>query len=154
MLRGQKVWVLNGHAADRIVVVARSSGSQRDAQGLSLFVVDGSAPGLSRTTVAGMDGQRSAILDLDGVELKDKNGRVVCILRWRTVQGLVMRLPESVDVLVPWELLEDARVDLAGGSVRVAFASHAREKLPWLQSWRSLEGEWTDRQKLSGPPGA
>jgi hypothetical protein len=91
-------------------------------------------------------------LDLDGVELKDDNGRVVCIVRWRTVQGLLLRLPESVDVLVPWKLIREARVDLAQGTVRVDFVPTARSELPWLQSWTSLEGEWTDRQVLSEPP--
>ncbi len=71
VLRGQKVWVLNGHAADQIVVVARTSGSQLDRQGLSLFIVDAGTPGLSATAVAGMDGQRSALLDLDGVEVAE-----------------------------------------------------------------------------------
>lgn len=91
-------------------------------------------------------------LDLDGVELKDGNGRVVCILRWRTVQGLVLRLPESTDVIVPWRLVREAQLDLAGGAVRVRFAEGARRELPWLQSWSELAGEWTDRQRLDAPP--
>jgi alkylation response protein AidB-like acyl-CoA dehydrogenase len=69
VLRGQKVWVLNGHAADHVVVAARSGGSQQDRSGLSLFVVDAGARGLSRTAVGGMDGQRTALLELDGVEV-------------------------------------------------------------------------------------
>jgi len=69
VLRGQKVWVLNGHAADQILVVARTSGSQLDRQGISLFIVDAGSAGLSATTIVGMDGQRSAQLDLDGVEV-------------------------------------------------------------------------------------
>merc|ERR1711969_300391 len=32
-LSGEKTWVLNGHAADQIVVVARTSGDQLDATG-------------------------------------------------------------------------------------------------------------------------
>jgi alkylation response protein AidB-like acyl-CoA dehydrogenase len=69
VLRGQKVWVQNGHAADHLVVLARTSGSQQDRTGLSLFVVDAGAPGLTRTAVNGMDGQRTGLLDLDGVEV-------------------------------------------------------------------------------------
>jgi alkylation response protein AidB-like acyl-CoA dehydrogenase len=68
-LRGQKVWVLNGHAANQLVVLARTGGSQLDREGLSLFVVDGNAPGLQKTAIGGMDGQRTAMLDLDGVEV-------------------------------------------------------------------------------------
>ena len=91
-------------------------------------------------------------LDLDGVDLKDGNGRVVCILRWRTEQGLVLRLPESTDVVVPWALLAAAQLDLAQGTVSLRFVPGARAQLPWLQSWTSLEGEWTDRQRLLAPP--
>jgi hypothetical protein len=91
-------------------------------------------------------------LDLDGVEMKDGNGRVVCILRWRTLQGLVLRLPESVDVIVPWRLLVEAGLDLAGGGVRLRFSPDARKELTWLQSWTELNGEWTDRQVLDTPP--
>lgn len=69
VLTGEKTWVLNGHAADQIVVVARSAGGALDRDGLSLFVVDGDAPGLERTRVAGMDGQRTARLHLRGVEV-------------------------------------------------------------------------------------
>jgi len=91
-------------------------------------------------------------LDLEGVELKDGNGRVVCILRWRTVQGLVLRLPESTDVTVPWRLVEKAALDLGAGTVAVRFQPNARKELPWLQSWSELSGEWTDRQQLEEPP--
>jgi alkylation response protein AidB-like acyl-CoA dehydrogenase len=68
-LSGEKTWVLNGHAADQIVVLARTSGDSLDAEGLSLFVVDGDAAGLERIRVPGMDGQRSALLRLRGVEV-------------------------------------------------------------------------------------
>jgi alkylation response protein AidB-like acyl-CoA dehydrogenase len=69
VLRGQKVWALNGHAADQIVVLARSAGGQNERAGLSLFVVDANAPGLSRTAVNGMDGQRTGLVELDGVQV-------------------------------------------------------------------------------------
>ena len=69
VLRGQKLWVLNGHAADHIVVLARTGGKQDDEQGLSLFIVDGESSGLSRTPVNGMDGQRTGLLELDALEV-------------------------------------------------------------------------------------
>lgn len=64
-LRGEKVWVLNGQAADHFVVSARTSGRDGDAEGLSLFVVDADAVGVTRTTVKTMDGQKAATLSLD-----------------------------------------------------------------------------------------
>ena len=68
-LSGEKIWVLNGHAADQIIVAARTGGEQLDEAGLSLFVVDGDAKGLTRIRVPGMDGQRSAVLRFEGVEV-------------------------------------------------------------------------------------
>jgi alkylation response protein AidB-like acyl-CoA dehydrogenase len=68
-LSGEKVWVLNGHAADQIIVAARTGGGQLDEAGLSLFIVDGDAKGLTRIRVPGMDGQRTAVLRFDGVEV-------------------------------------------------------------------------------------
>jgi alkylation response protein AidB-like acyl-CoA dehydrogenase len=68
-LSGEKVWVLNGHAADQIIVVARTGGGQLDEAGLSLFVVDGDAKGLTRIRVPGMDGQRTAVLRFESVEI-------------------------------------------------------------------------------------
>ncbi len=69
LIKGSKVWVLNGHAADHLLVSARTSGEQLDTSGISLFIVDADAPGLKRTLVKGMDGQRSALIELDGVEV-------------------------------------------------------------------------------------
>ena len=68
-LSGEKVWVLNGHAADQIIVAARTGGEQLDEAGLSLFIVDGDAKGLTRIRVPGMDGQRTAVLRFEGVEV-------------------------------------------------------------------------------------
>jgi alkylation response protein AidB-like acyl-CoA dehydrogenase len=62
-LRGEKVFVLNGHAADLLVVSARS------AVGISLFVVDRSAQGVKVTPVSTIDGRRAALVSLDGVRV-------------------------------------------------------------------------------------
>ncbi len=69
VLSGEKVWVLNGHAADQIIVAARTGGGQLDDSGLSLFIVDAEAPGLTRIRVPGMDGQRTAVLRFEDVSV-------------------------------------------------------------------------------------
>jgi len=51
-LSGHKMYVIDGHTSDLILVVARTGG------GVSLFAVDGSAPGLVRTPLATMDQTR------------------------------------------------------------------------------------------------
>jgi len=52
-----------------VIVAARTEGAQQSAEGLSLFIVDANVPGLERTRVPGMDGQRTGVLRLDGVEV-------------------------------------------------------------------------------------
>jgi alkylation response protein AidB-like acyl-CoA dehydrogenase len=51
-LTGHKMYVIDGHTADLILVVARTGA------GVSLFAVEGSAPGLVRTALATMDQTR------------------------------------------------------------------------------------------------
>lgn len=63
VLRGDKAWVLNGHHADHLVVSAATG------DGVGLFVVDKGMQGVTVTPVATMDGQRAAMVKLDGVEL-------------------------------------------------------------------------------------
>jgi len=69
VLRGRKVWALNGHAADALVVSAREGGGPRDRSGVALFVVPRGAKGLTTRTVKTMDGHKAAIVTLDGVEV-------------------------------------------------------------------------------------
>jgi alkylation response protein AidB-like acyl-CoA dehydrogenase len=69
VLAGEKTWVLNGHAADQIVVAVRTSGDQLDERGISLFIVDGDAPNLGRIEAKGMDGHTTALLRFEGVEV-------------------------------------------------------------------------------------
>src|ERR1700730_6091913 len=52
VLSGHKSYVVDGHTADLIVVLARAP------QGLSLFTVDGNAPGLTRRALKSMDTTR------------------------------------------------------------------------------------------------
>ena len=67
-LDGVKSFVLDGHTADLIVVVARSPGSAGE-DGLSFFATRGDAPGLTRRALKALDPTRKiARLEFDGVE--------------------------------------------------------------------------------------
>ena len=67
-LTGTKMFVLDGHVANLIVVVARTSGSTGE-DGISFYTVDGDAAGLTRTALATMDQTRKqAKLEFDGVQ--------------------------------------------------------------------------------------
>ncbi len=90
--------------------------------------------------------------DLDGIPLDDEEGRTTAILRFRTTSGLVLALPESVDVTVPFGDLAEASVDLVHGRVTVRFDDAAAARHRWLGAARRLVGAWTDRQVLEAPP--
>jgi alkylation response protein AidB-like acyl-CoA dehydrogenase len=99
-LSGTKVWVLNGHAADHIVVAARTSGGNSDNDGISLFVVDGDAPGLERIRAHCMDGQSTGLIKLDGVEvgadrLLGEEGDGLAHLEWAIDRGAAAACAES-----------------------------------------------------------
>jgi acyl-CoA dehydrogenase len=68
-LRGEKIQVLDGHVADRLVVSTRTSGGPRDAAGISLFVVPPDAPGVSVVRQTRLDGRNVALVRLDGVRV-------------------------------------------------------------------------------------
>jgi len=66
-LNGKKALVINGGRADFIIVVARSSGDQKDESGLSLFVVDAAAQGVLRHSYPMVDGHQAAEITLQDV---------------------------------------------------------------------------------------
>ncbi len=66
-LTGHKAVVFNAPAAGRIIVSARTGGGQREAAGVSLFVVDPAADGVSLRGYPTVDGLRAAEVELDGV---------------------------------------------------------------------------------------
>ncbi|MSP01042.1 MAG: pimeloyl-CoA dehydrogenase small subunit [Acetobacteraceae bacterium] len=66
VLNGAKSVVLHGDAADKILVTARVSGSQMDRDGIGLFLVDATAPGVTRRGYPTQDGMRAAEVVLTG----------------------------------------------------------------------------------------
>ena len=68
-LSGTKQFVLDGHVADVLIVVARTSGESGDREGLSLFLVDPNAAGVTLRRNHMMDGRNAADLVLDGVSV-------------------------------------------------------------------------------------
>src|SRR5246127_2297098 len=68
VIDGQKSLVLNGDAADKLIVSARVSGNRRDRDGLALFIIDAGAPGVTRREYATVDGLRAADVTLANVK--------------------------------------------------------------------------------------
>ena len=68
-LSGAKSFVQHGHAADLLIVSARTSGKERDEEGVTLFAVPRDAKGLSFETHRLTDSSLSSRVVFDGVEL-------------------------------------------------------------------------------------
>lgn len=69
VLNGHKAVVLNGPSADFFVVSARTSGDQRDRDGISLFVVDADTAGISRRDYPTVDGLRASEVMFENVKV-------------------------------------------------------------------------------------
>ncbi|HET9159592.1 MAG TPA: acyl-CoA dehydrogenase family protein [Caulobacteraceae bacterium] len=68
-LSGSKTFVLEGMAADLIVVAARTSGSPGETAGITLFLVEGTANGLTRKALHLADSRGHAQLTFHNVEV-------------------------------------------------------------------------------------
>ncbi|HEU4820462.1 MAG TPA: acyl-CoA dehydrogenase family protein, partial [Qipengyuania sp.] len=68
-LSGQKDFALHGASADMLVVAARTSGSDEDAEGVTLFAVPKDASGLSHDAVRLVDSSMATHTKFDNVEL-------------------------------------------------------------------------------------
>lgn len=92
-------------------------------------------------------------IDLDGVPLHDvKNSEmVVAIFRYRTTEGLLLLIPESADVLVPWSAVEGASLDLVTGAVEVRLREDYVRAQNWVRGARVLVGRWMDRFRMATP---
>jgi pimeloyl-CoA dehydrogenase small subunit len=68
-LEGEKVVVLAGDSADKLIVSARASGARADRGGIGLFLVDAKANGVTRRGYPTQDGMRAADVTLSGVKV-------------------------------------------------------------------------------------
>ncbi|MFL6877684.1 acyl-CoA dehydrogenase family protein [Pseudomonas marginalis] len=101
VLNGQKAVVAHGDSADWLIVSARTSGQQRDRQGVSLFLVPATAAGVEIRGFSGLDGQRVAEIRLSDVHVNAEAvlGRVDLgfdDLDWAVDRGLFALCAEAV----------------------------------------------------------
>jgi len=67
-ITGEKTFVLDGNVADKFIVVARTSGKSGDRDGLSLFLVDANAGGVTVTRTKMTDSRNAANVSFKGVK--------------------------------------------------------------------------------------
>ncbi len=103
-LTGRKAVVLHGDSAQWLIVSARSSGASTDTQGISLFLVDAQAAGISHQSFPTIDNQRSAEIQFDRVRVNADQligtlGAGFDILEWTVDQVLASLSAEAVGVM-------------------------------------------------------
>ena len=73
IINGKKSFVLNGKEADIIIVPVRTSGSQTEAEGISLFVVESDLPGITKNNYKTVDGHSASEITFKNVEVNKDN---------------------------------------------------------------------------------
>jgi acyl-CoA dehydrogenase len=73
---GEKVFVLDGHVADKLIVVARTSGSAGDRDGITLLLVDAGADGVEITRTLMADSRNAANVKLSNAAAEGVLGEV------------------------------------------------------------------------------
>ncbi|HJN52773.1 MAG: acyl-CoA dehydrogenase family protein [Pseudomonadales bacterium] len=73
LINGTKSIVLNAQSADKILVSTRTNGNDRDTDGITLFLVDGDAEGISRQDYPTVDGLRASEVTFKDVRVSPEN---------------------------------------------------------------------------------
>jgi len=70
IINGRKTFVLDGHSADKLILVARTGGEQdASQQGITLFLVDSHAEGISHQRTTMVDSRNSDNISFDNVSV-------------------------------------------------------------------------------------
>ena len=106
VVNGTKTFVLDGHVADKLIVVARSAGEAGEREGLTLILVDREAEGVSVTRTKMVDSRNAANIELSNVSV--------------AAEAVVGNLGEGADVL-------DAALDIARIGLSAEMLGSAQE---------------------------
>ena len=103
-LTGRKAVVVNAEAADMLVVSARESGGQHDADGISLFLVPRDAKGVTVQGYALLAGGRAAEVTLDDVTVPasarlGEAGKAAAAIEARTAAATVAQTAETLGAM-------------------------------------------------------
>ncbi len=137
LLDGEKIFVLGGHVADRLLVVARTGGEQREQEGISIFHLDADTPGISKTPLRTVDGFKAADIRFDQVKVSADNligeeGKGLPLLENVVHEAIVALGAEAVGAL---EMLYKKTVEYS--KIRVQF----NQPIGKFQSLRMIMAE-------------
>lgn len=100
-LTGRKGVVIGGQTAGKILVSARTGGDTQDEQGISLFLIDPTAAGVSRRVYATVDGRKACELFLDNAkgELLGEAGKAFDAIRYQSGRAIAALCAEAVGAM-------------------------------------------------------
>jgi pimeloyl-CoA dehydrogenase small subunit len=101
VLDGSKTVVSHGEAADKLIVSARTSGDRYDEDGITLFLVDTSAPGVARRGYATRDETRAADVSLSNAhgEVLGEVGKGLAIIEKIVEAAIAATAAETVGAM-------------------------------------------------------
>jgi alkylation response protein AidB-like acyl-CoA dehydrogenase len=91
ILNGAKCFVLDGHSADKLIVVARTSGNKDDSEGLTLFLLDRSSKGVKCQRTTMVDSRNAANIRLEKVLVPAANVLGEVNQGWGTLEAVLDR---------------------------------------------------------------
>lgn len=113
VINGYKCVVLGAPWADKLIVSARTSGGQRDRDGVSLFIVDKSAAGVSTRDYPTVDGRQASEVTLENVKVSADDvigevGKALPLIEKVTDQAIAALSAEAIGGM---KELNDATVE-------------------------------------------
>ncbi|HEY4276264.1 MAG TPA: acyl-CoA dehydrogenase family protein [Rhizomicrobium sp.] len=112
VLNGRKSVVLGAPWADHLIVTARTGGAQREEKGVSVFLLEKSAKGLSSRDYAAMDSSRASEIIFEGTpaRLIGEEGAAHPALEAAVDRAIAAHLAEAIGTI---SVLMNATVDYA-----------------------------------------
>lgn len=77
ILNGSKAFVPDAATSDKLLISARVSGGTTDREGITLFIVDRDAPGVTITPIKTMDHRRRAMIGLKDVRVSGDSSGII-----------------------------------------------------------------------------
>lgn len=104
VLTGTKSSILGGPSADKFLISARTSGNDRDDDGVSMFLVDKDTAGITRTDYRLIDGARVSDLTLNNVQICEEAlvgvaGAALPAIRYAFDHAIVCSCAEAVGAM-------------------------------------------------------
>lgn len=91
IVNGRKCFVLDGHSADKLILVTRTSGAERDSEGMTLLLVDREAEGINCLRTSMLDSRNAANIEFDNVAVPAGNVLGEIDAGWSTLEPVLDR---------------------------------------------------------------